>query len=290
MRISTSQMFDRPTALMTALGARADTLQTQIATGKRVTAPSQDPGSWLRIDGLRRAGADDAANAANVSLAQGLLAQGDTTLASIETQLQRAQELAIQAGSTTLNDTNRASIAVAIDSIRGDLFALANTRDVRGQPLFGGATGDTAYVRAEDGTIEYAGEGDPAPIPIGDGNMVHPTIGGDRAFGDMFAVLEALSAALAGGEGPGDASDRLAGALDQVSAGRASIGARALRMDLEAERLTDATTARGESLATLEQTDVPAAIAELQKTLTVLQATQASFTKLSGLTLFDYLR
>jgi flagellar hook-associated protein 3 FlgL len=40
----------------------------------------------------------------------------------------------------------------------------------------------------------------------------------------------------------------------------------------------------------LEDTDVTTAVTQLQKTLTILQATQASFTKLTSLSLFDYLR
>ena len=40
----------------------------------------------------------------------------------------------------------------------------------------------------------------------------------------------------------------------------------------------------------IEDVDVSQAITDLQKTMTVLQATQASFSKLSGLSLFNYLR
>ena len=40
----------------------------------------------------------------------------------------------------------------------------------------------------------------------------------------------------------------------------------------------------------LEDTDVTSAVIELQQLMTALSATQASFTKLSGLSLFDYLR
>ena len=40
----------------------------------------------------------------------------------------------------------------------------------------------------------------------------------------------------------------------------------------------------------LEDTDITTTVVELQKTMTILSATQASFTKLSALSLFDYLR
>lgn len=290
MRIATSQMFDRPMSLMATLSQKADTLQNQVATGRKLTAPSDDAVAYVRLDSLKRAGADDTAYSANVKLAQGLLAQTDTALDGVQTQLQRVQELAVQAGNGTLTATNRAAIAASIDDIATDLLSLANSKDVRGQPLFGGATGDAAYVQAGDGTISFAGTGDPAPIPVGDGDSVHSTVSGERAFGDMFATLKALSDAIAGGDDTGDALDALKDNMDSVAAARASIGARSARLDLTAERLTDAAASREEVRSGLEDTDVTTAVAELQKTLTVLQATQASFTKLSNLSLFDYLK
>lgn len=298
MRIATSQMFDRPLSLMTGLTARADEIQTQIATGKKLQSPSDDAASYLRLQGLRRATADDGAYAANISMAQSVLAQADTTLDSVEAQLQRVQELATQAASGTLSDVNRAAIAKEVDAIRETLLTLANSRDVRDQPLFGGATGSVAYVRAADGTISFASSGESAAIPIGDGNSVQASVTGDRVFAsgsdDMFAVLATFVAALNGGGDAKAASDNaLAGVqttLDNVSLGRASIGARAARLELEAERLTETGEAREASRSKLEDTDVATAVTELQKTLTILQATQASFTKLTSMSLFDYLR
>jgi flagellar hook-associated protein 3 FlgL len=274
MRIATSQMFDRPTAQMATLTQRADAIQTQVATGTKFRAPSDDAAAFLRLDSLKRASADDTSYAANIKLAQGLLAQTDGTLESVETQLQRAQELTLQAANGTLSDANRSAIAATLSAIGDDLLALADTRDSRGQPLFDA--------------------GDPAAIPIGQGNSVYATVSRERAFGDMIATIRSLSDALAaGGDVSQAASQALAGietGLDGVTAARASAGARAVRLDLEADRLSDVALQREESRSAIEDTDIPAAIAELQKTLTVLQATQASFTKLSGLSLFDYLR
>jgi len=294
MRIATSQMFSRPTTLMAALTQKADAVQTSIATGKKFTAPSSDPIAYLRLDSLKRGNADDQANAANIKLAQGILAQSDSTLESIETQLQQVQELSIQAANGTLTDENRAAIAKSIAAITDDIYALVNTRDLRGQPLFGSSAGDAAYARASDGTISFVGTGAPSEIPIGEGNSVQATVTGERAFGDMFAQLKALGDALETG---GDIRAAVGGALEGIKANltgvasaRASVGARGARLDLEADRLEDAAITREDTRSAIEDTDIPSAVAELQKTLTVLQATQASFTKLSGMSLFDYLR
>ena len=54
--------------------------------------------------------------------------------------------------------------------------------------------------------------------------------------------------------------------------------------------MTALATDREITRSSIEDTDVTQAITELQKTMTILSAAQASFTKLSNLSLFDYLR
>jgi len=299
MRIATSQMYSRPTSLMTQLTAAADKTQTQIATTKLGITAASDAAAYIKLQQIARATTGDATYKSNITIAQGVTAQTDQTLESVETQMQRALELATRAKSDTLSDSDRASIGKELDSIRDTLFALANTKDdIRGQPLFGGATGDTAYVKNADGSISFAGTGEPSAIPIGDGESVQPTISGDRVFSpagaDMFAILGSLSDALKSGtnvQAAGAAAlDGINASLDTVALARASVGARGARLDLQADRLTEVAETRETTRSGIEDTDIPTAVANLQKTLTVLQATQASFSKLTSVSLFDYLK
>jgi len=291
MRIATSQTYDRPASLMASLTQKADALQTQISTGKKYTTASDNAGAYAQLQSLNRADADGSAYAANVKLAQGALAQADSTLDAIGTQLQQAQELALQASTGTLTAANRASIGASLDSILNELVTLANTNDLRGQPMFGGAGGGTPFVKDAAGTFAFADSGDASPIPIGDGDAVVTTVNGGRAFGDMFAALKTLSDSLAtGGTVPADTLARLSAASEGVASARASVGARALRVDLVADQQDGSKIDRAALRVDVESTDITATVTELQKTLTILQATQASFTKLSALSLFDYIR
>lgn len=299
MRISTANVFSTPVRQMAALTAQADKLQTQIATQNKFTKPSDDATAYLRLQGIKRDGANDAAWDANLKLAQGVLSESDAALGSIESQLQRAKELVTLAGNGTLSDADKKGLAQQLNVMIEDLLTLANTKDMRGQPLFGGADGAAAYARNPDGSISYVGVGTPASIPVGEGNSVQATVNGDAAFragddSDMFGVLQTLAAALAAG---GDISEAVKDGIDGINAAaetvvttRSSIGARAFRLDLEMERLETAETNREEMRQGIEGVDMAGAISELQKTLTVLQATQASFTKLTSLSLFDYIR
>lgn len=302
MRVTTSQSFDRPSLLMASLSSQADKLQTQVATGKKILAPSDSAAGWQQLSGLKRAGADDGAYGANIKTAQALLGATDTALDQVETQLQRARTLAVQANSDTVTAEGRAAIKVEIEAILTDLIGVANSTDTRGQPLFGGTSGDAAFTVQDDGSVLWTGGGEPAAIPIGEGESIAATTSGARAFGgitgsggttDMFQILSAFAAALGPDGAAGGvetAMSDLDAALDQLGATRASVGARAFRLDLEADRLGEAEITREAARTGIEDADTADSIAQLQKTLTILQATQASFTKLTSLSLFDYLR
>lgn len=280
------------------MSAHADTLNTQIATQKKLSAPSQDVVAYGRLATIARANADATVQGANLTLAQSLLQQSDTTLSAVTTQIQRAQELTLQAANGTLDDAARKTIAIELGDIRDDLVGLANTRDVRGQPLFGAASGDTAVTQAADGSVSYTGSGTPATIPVADGIDIAATDSAERVFGAsgtaVFAVLNDFIAALnAGGTVTavaGTATSGLATSLTQVTNAQGSVGARAARLEIVAAQASQASDLREIDRSGLEDTDLSAAITELQKTMTILQATQASFTKLGQLSLFNYLK
>ncbi|HXH16935.1 MAG TPA: flagellin [Sphingomonas sp.] len=308
MQIATSLFYDRAAASMSSLGAKTDQLQTQISTGIRLSAPSSDSAAYQRLAGLKRATIDDKAYVANLGTAESILKQGDTSLSAITDQLQSATELVTQAKTGTLNAANRKAIGEQIAGIVATLTNLANAKDARGQALFGGGDGAPAVAVAVDGTYALAAKPVSA-IPIGDGQTVQAnetaarifTVGGTtKADGSIeggtntLAMLSAIAAALQSDDfSAGSLGTSLAdigAASDQVSTVQASLGARAVRVDLETTRLTDVAADREATRSGLEDTDLTTTVVELQKTMTILSATQASFSKLSALSLFDYLR
>jgi flagellar hook-associated protein 3 FlgL len=308
MKIGTAYFFDSRSRQMADLSGLAARLQQQLATGKRILTPSDDPIISARIARMENGAADQAQFASNVKLAQSLLGQSDNALASVTNDLQRAQELLIRAGSDTLNDDNRAAMSAELKAILDNLYSTANATDPRGTALFGGSAAGPAYTRAPDGTISFAGEGEAPSIPIGDGVTVQATDSGQRIFGgiqvggaskDVFQIVSDLAKALdVGGSATpddrkqalADANDGLAKALEKVTTARASVGARGARLDIQAESLAKAANDYDIERGSLEGVDVQTAVTDLQKTMLALQATQASFSKLSQLSLFDYIR
>lgn len=297
MQIATSLFYDRSAKAMNTLSKQADALQTQISSGIKFTAPSSDSAAYQRLAGLARDAVDDKAYAANLTTAASVLKQSDTTLSAITAQLQRVSELTVQARNGTLSGDARKAIGVEIAGIVDTIASLANVKDLRGQPIFGGADGGPAAVKQADGSYALAATS-VSPIPVGDGASVQANESASRVLcadgKDTLAVLSAIATALqAESYDPAaldTALDDLSAASEQVSSIQASLGARASRVDLETARLKDVAVDREDTRQSIEGTDITTTITELQKTMTILSATQASFSKLSALSLFDYLR
>ena len=297
MQIATSLFYDRSAKTMNALSKHADALQTQISTGKKFAAPSSDSAAYQRLAGITRDTANDKVYAANLTTAASVLKQSDTTLTAISDQLQRASELTVQARNGTLNADARKAIGAEMASIVETVASLANVKDLRGQPIFGGVDGGAAAVKQADGSYALASTS-VSPIPVGDGASVQANESASRVLraggNDTLAILSAIATALQSDSYDAaslDTSlDDLSTASEQVATIQASLGARASRVDLETARLKAVAVDREDTRQSIEGTDITTSITELQKTMTILSATQASFSKLSALSLFDYLR
>lgn len=298
MQISTSLFYDTAATRMSQMNQRASVLQTQIATGKKIQQASDDPNAASQIAELDRKDADAAVYGTNLTMAGSLLDQASSVISQINTQLTRATELATQAGNGTQTDASRQSIGVELKSIVDAIVGLANSTNVRGQPLFGTPGGTQAVTANADGSYAYATT-NVSEVPIADGQTVQATESATRLFKmangkDTLSVLSNLASALQTG---GDVSDTVSSALtdlkagiDQVANVQASVGARGARVDLQQQLLTTANTDRADLRQKLESVDTTQAIVELQQMMTALSATQASFSKLSNLSLFDYLK
>ena len=297
MQVATSLFYDRNAAAMQALQSQADTLNTQISSTKKINAASDDPVAYQQLRGIATDTANDKAYASNLTLAGSLLTQTDTTLGSITTQLQQASSLVLQARNGTQTADTRKIIGQQLASIADSIAALANTKDARGQPIFGDSNGGAAVTKNADGTYTYATTTG-STIPVGDGQTVQTGDSASRVlkFGgkDTLTVLSTLAASLQAGTATdsdmGGAITDLTSAGTQVSDVQASVGARGARLDILQSTMTTTSNDRETLRSGLEDTDTTAALAQLSKTMTILSATQASFTKLSSLSLFDYLK
>ena len=296
MQISTTSFYDMASKRMSTLTGRANMLQTQIATGKKVQSATEDAALAQQVAEFDRKDADSAVYQSNLTIAGSVLDQSDSVLASITSQLQRAQELAIQAANGTQTPESRRLIGVEMTSIVDSLVSLANTKNLRGQPLFGNVTAAPAPAGTTPSVTFTFQDPKVSPVPVGDGETIDATekvtsIFNAGATSSTLLVLTQLANDLTEGSPPNEtALQDITTAADKVAYVQASVGARGARVELLQGQLQTASDNRAALRSTVEDVDVTSSIAELQKIMTVLSATQASFSKLSGLSLFDYLR
>jgi flagellar hook-associated protein 3 FlgL len=107
-------------------------------------------------------------------------------------------------------------------------------------------------------------------------------------------VVRTLSDALRGAApDPAQAARDALGALDAgleaITTQQTVVGARLNWIELATERRTALSELRSENQAELGGTDLTAAVMQLQQTMTVLEASQASFARLASLSLFSVL-
>lgn len=159
MRISSGMIFD---AGVTAINRQASDmlhLQQQLATGRRILTPADDP--------VASASALEVTQAADITK-QYAKAHDNTAsaLAVAETQLQSASDiltevrtLAVYAGNGSLSNSDRQSIAMQMRSSFEQLLGIANAKDASGQYIFSGYMGNTTpFAGSVENGVSYFGD------------------------------------------------------------------------------------------------------------------------------------
>jgi flagellar hook-associated protein 3 FlgL len=259
--------------------------QTEISTGRRIQAPSDDPVAAARVSSIARSQANDVAFRSNLTLASALAARADTTLKSVGTALDRATELMVQGANGTLSDGDRATIAQELRSIAADIAALKGTKDTRGGPLF--MSGGSLRIPVANGVAVEA---------VGTKEDVFESVPTSSGAQDVAAIVSAAADALtlanpaARAAAVAASSDNVTAAVEHIANARGAQGALGNRLDQLTDRQADSAIQLEEERSNLESTDVTAAIAKLQSQQLTLQAAQAVFAKVNANTLFDILR
>lgn len=156
MRIATSMLFDNGVSSINKQWSSLLKLQQQVATGRRILKPSDDPvgaARALEVTQSKNVLAQYATNQQNANSALGL---EEAQLASINDMMARIKELTVQAGNAALSASDRNSIAFELRSRFDELLGLANQADGQGQYLFSGYMGST---KPFGGTVDYLNAG-----------------------------------------------------------------------------------------------------------------------------------
>ncbi|MGM0434259.1 MAG: flagellar hook-associated protein FlgL [Pseudomonadota bacterium] len=183
MRVSTSQIFNQGIQQFQNLNSQQARTQEQVATGKEILRPSDDPVASTRIVQLK----DDLARSEQyqdtMDLTQTRLEREDGTLSSYTDALARTRELMVNAGSGSLSESDRESIAQELRQVKDQMVSLANTQGPEGEFLFAGFQGgDKPFGEDVSGNIEYRGDSGERSVQIDDGVTVKVNDNGRETF------------------------------------------------------------------------------------------------------------
>ncbi len=299
INLSTGAFFERATRQIGSLRERANELQDQIGSGERLSRSSDDPVAAARLRTLARRDRLSQIDERNSDRALIDLQLTDKALVSMADLVIRAKELAMQAANETMGPEQRGLLSAEINGLRESLRLVANSRDGAGRALFGGQAPDLAY----DETGAYVGTNVAETVEIGDGQTVTRSLTGPEALSfeqggvptNVIVVLGALGAALQDptADHLGAAQLALGGlesGLQQITTAQTIVGARMGWIEIIDERRVAHGELLAEERAEIGGADLATTMTRLQEIMTVLEASQASFIRVSGLSLFDKLR
>ena len=156
-------------------------VQEQIASGKQINRPSDEPAQAARLVSIREATSQLDQFQRNASSAEAQLSLEETALTGVTNSLNRIRELALSANNGAADDYTRAAVNSEVKLRLDELYEMANARDSFGNYLFGGSNTETKPFSQATPVI-YSGEDDSHSIPIGLGRTIQTGDSGMSVF------------------------------------------------------------------------------------------------------------
>ena len=282
-------------ASLSQLQQQENTTLAQMASGKRVAKPSDDPaaaGSLVQV--LSQSKQVDTYTQ-NATTLQSKLQLADSTLSSVVTALERASTLGINAANVTLSDSDRSAIAEELQGIQQQVLSLANTSS-QGTFLFAG-TASTSKPFLADNTsssgVTYAGNDETNSVEISAGYKIQTSVSGSDLFlnssGNVFQTLQDLITAVQSNNGIATASNAVGQARSQLSAQRVFYGNVMNQLTSNSTVLQNESTQLSGRENSLSAADLAQAATQLVSLQTSVNAVMSAASKTMGNSLFDYL-
>lgn len=290
-RIPNQMLVNNSLSALQQSFSKLSDLQDEASSLKRLRKPSDAPADVSSAMQLH-AGLDrNTQYDRNLSDAQGWLGNANNALTSTVTQLQKVNDLVLQASNASLDASARQGIAAQIDSIRQSLIGVANTQ-YAGRPIFAGtASGDVAY----DANGQYVGTSSAIERNIAPGQRIQVNVNGDSVFGapgsDVFTTLTQISAAVL--TDPSKLSGlqtTLSTQTTQVQGQLAQVGSQFLRVqNTQSQNTSDGLTMK-QNLSSIEDADVAQVMVQLQAQQVAYQAALMATAKAIQPSLTDFLK
>lgn len=203
MRISDNMSFQLILANLRKINQDLFERNREIASGKKLHLPGQDPSGSSRVVRIRAELARINQYGRNLQRSQVLLGAADEAFNSLRNTLDSAVERTAFALGGIVNQDQLDTIAAEIDQIQQSVLRLANT-SVDGRNIFSGSRTKTQPFQLVAGTYVYQGDDRPLQVEIAKGQVIPTSVTGDKVFTepstDLLNTLTQLADALRAGD------------------------------------------------------------------------------------------
>ncbi|PWI33170.1 flagellar hook-associated protein 3 [Vibrio albus] len=297
MRISDNQISQMMLSSLQSNNAGLGEVLQQMSTGDRMTKLSDDPIGAVKLINLERESSAIAQYQNNIQNVKTTLSAQEVSLTSINDSLLSARDLVLWGSNGTLSDPDRLGIIQQLEQLKAAVFSTVNRSDEEGHYLFSGTRTDIPAMSYDD-TAGYTvdGNADKRMVTVAKGISMQSNLTAKDIF-DLGGndILQQLERVIAEFDTPTAAFrtevDTTLAVLDQtvnnVLGGITQIGGLHNNLDLLDSSHADNKLFVDKVSNEISALDYGEASVRLSDYQAALQATQASYMKISELSLFD---
>jgi flagellar hook-associated protein 3 FlgL len=279
----------------------------QMATGKSILLPSDDPIAATRITQLNRQQSAIDQYQSNIDSASAGMSQQESILDGVNNNLLAIRDDLLEAANGTNTADSLASLGQDIQSMTEAMVSALNYQDEDGHYVFGGTVNDQPPIVAvdDDGdgvtdSYTYQGNSDHRQTTVSNGVEVDTNVAVSDFFGDSLDVLNTLTSLSKELQDPSvdpadpqvqtditNAIDTVDDASDSLNASIASLGGTQNTMTMLSGAQTDISTSNDQLIGQLSDLDYGPASIEFSGLEMAMEATLKTYSKVSELNLFS---
>ena len=308
MRVTQAGFYNQASQQLGKQQAKVFETQAQLSSGKNILKPSDDPALATAINNLKSQIDVNQRYLTNLERMQDTLKMQESTVTSSVDVVARIKELSVQAANDTYNASDRKSIAAEVKELISSLTDLGNMRGTDGAYLFSGySQGQAPFSESSSGVVTYTGSTDVLKVMVDEGRSMQLGMPGSDIFGSvehldrstgvtsriaLFSTLSNMYEALVTNNSDGirNSLDKVTSVHEHIIAQQSNIGSRMKRVETLTHAVEDKDYTYKILQSNMEDLDYVEAASRLKNQSLALQAGQQTFTQLSDLSLFKYIR
>ncbi|CAM3870345.1 Flagellar hook-associated protein 3 [Vibrio aerogenes CECT 7868] len=299
MRISDTQFSQMMLRSLQYNNVGLGKVMQQMSTSDRLTKLSDDPMASVQLLNLSREGSVITQYKKNISDVKTNLSNQEVYLDSATESLQRIRELVLWGANGSLSTSDRNGMVTELNSLREGLITAFNAQDEAGHYLFSGTKTDTASIAEVSGSYVLQGNSDKRLVTVAKGvnvesNKTSAEIldlgGGDNILNHIDAIIAEFETPTANFR---TEVETTLTAVDSTSAqvlgALTEIGGQIKNLEMMSGAHSENKLFVDKISNDLSALDYGEASVRLNNYMAALKATQASYTKINDLSLFDRL-